>query len=298
MLELADNDLLVADRETGLNDYNMNRRFADRLDALSKTFVSFSKRCSETANTIRDKVDAAEDNKAGIQDIVYLETVTDPAKQCEKLQLRTRKPKRWNRHIKTEDYGVFYVSSDEEEEITDADGNKVKHDKTVYSGNLDTKFTYGKKNNNEATKHRCMDCEQNFRDSIELRNHQAHHTTELYRCMKCLQMCRTKRSFANHMATHLNIRYRCGHPDCGMEFNLKTTLTNHLQKHSTTRLKCDRCKRTFQYRQSQLEHIKYRHRKNKSVQCPVCKKMYWTPTSMRSHRAKYHYLASELYREG
>ena len=106
--------------------------------------------------------------------------------------------------------------------------------------------------------------------------------------MKCYTVSRSVRSFFNHTQTHHAISYRCPYPDCDDSFLLKSSLHNHTEKHSEFYYTCNlsTCGKKFKFCGSYLEHINYRHRDAKSVPCPVCKKMFWTPTSMRSHRAK------------
>ena len=264
--------------------------------------AGFSKRCSEQANLVRDKVDAARDVKRKMQDIVDLGEIMKEEEKCAKLRNKKTRPKWWDKCIKEEPQEktpeLYWISSDDDSDDEVVDKKTGKKTKKQYPGQVDMKFTFAKENNNECDRFSCEQCGKKFRDSQELRNHQTNHSIEIYRCMRCTTVCRSERSFANHHNTHVNCMHACPAPDCGMQFTLKSSLTNHLQKHSNQVLKCDRCTKTFKYRQSQLEHIKYRHRETRTVQCPVCKKFYWTPTSMRSHKAKYHFLATELYREG
>ena len=157
-----------------------------------------------------------------------------------------------------------------------------------------------KKNANEQLVHSfpCEDCEEVFRDSQELRNHQSNHHKELYRCLLYNTIYRSVRSYFNHSKTDHAFIFSCPYPDCDQKFLLKTSLMNYEQKHSSFRYTCNlaTCGRQFKFRCTYLEHINYHHRESKSVQCLVCKKMYWTPSAMRSHRAKIHGLVTELYR--
>ena len=291
MYELADNDLVICDRRTGLNDYTMNKKFADKLDTLAKVLVTMSNQCCQKATELRTKISESEDKKRlENEDIFYIEEVLKETEKCYLVQnkrlLRSGKfktdpdclpppppPKR---------IPVMTISTDEEDE--------------VYAGDVDTKFMYPRENSIEQDRYKCMDCQKHFRDSQELRNHSSNHAKELYRCLKCNAICRSERSFYNHRQSHSKT-YDCPVEDCGLFFKLKTSLTNHMQKHSEDRMHCSQCGKEFKYRQSCIEHEKFRHLSTRTVPCPVCKKMFWTPTSMRSHRSKYHTLVSELYRD-
>ena len=165
---------------------------------------------------------------------------------------------------------------------------------------MDTKFKYRKKNSNDELLHNynCDECDQVFCDTQELWNHLSNHHKELYHCMSCNTVCRSVHSYYNHKHTDHVFIYSCPFPDCDQTFMLKTSLINHEQTHSTV---CHTCKLTgcgkqFKFHSSYLELIMYRHRDSKLVECPVCKKMYWTPSSMRSHRAKIHGVVTEMYR--
>ena len=291
LYELADNDLVICDRRTGLNDYTMNKKFADKLDNLAKFLLSMSTKCCQKATDLRNKISAAEDKKhQENEEIFYIEEVLKATDKCDLVQ--NRKLLRSSRFKTDPDclppppppkrIPVLTISTDEEDE-------------EIYAGDADTKFMYPRENTIEQDRYKCTDCDKHFRDSQELRNHCAHHARELYRCLKCNTISRSERSFYNHKLTHSK-SYNCPVEDCGQFFRLKTSLTNHMQKHSEHRMHCSRCGKEFQYRQSCVEHEKYRHRATRTVPCPICKKMFWTPTSMRSHRSKYHTLVSEMYR--
>ena len=286
MFELAATDLLVCDHDSGLNDFDMNLQFADKLDNVGKLLVGLSKRRSDEATKIRDKVDQAKDRKANLQDVVCIGEVLKFEDKCEKAKCRTTRSGKFITNeqlkIKKEPMAV-YVSSDSETEQDEA-------------GDMDTKFTYVRSNSYTNNNYTCLECGKKTHDSQDLRNHTSNHKKELFRCMRCFTVCRSERSFYNHKLTHEKPSHMCPHPDCGMYFTLKTSYTNHLQKHSADWMRCDVCGKTFQYRQSHIEHIKYRHRTSRTVPCPVCKKLFWTPTSMRSHHAKYHGLVSEMFR--
>ena len=100
----------------------------------------------------------------------------------------------------------------------------------------------------------------------------SHHAQELYHCLKCNSVSCSEWSFYNHQETHSSETYNCPVEDCGQFFRLKTSLTNHMQKHLEDHMHCSICHKEFQYRQSSLEHEKYCHRLTRTVPCPSCKK--------------------------
>ena len=91
--------------------------------------------------------------------------------------------------------------------------------------------------------------------------------------MQCLKVFQSVRAFENHCVSHLSL-HTC--PTCGKVFQLKTLLTNHLQQHSSDRMKCSvpGCGKTFKWRQNQLEHIQWAHRENAEVPCTHCLKYF------------------------
>ena len=175
MYDLADNDLVICDRQTGLNDYTMNKKFADKLDNLAKVLVSMSNKCCEKATALRTKISDAEDKKRDAnEEVWYIEEVVKETEKCYLVQnwklLRSGKfksdpdclpplppPKR---------IPVLTISTDEEDKD--------------YPGDVDTKFMYPRENTIEKDRYKCMDCGKHFRDSQELRNHCSNHAKELY----------------------------------------------------------------------------------------------------------------------
>ena len=49
MYAIVDNDLVICDHWTGLNDYTMNKKFTDKLDNLAKLLVTMSAKDCEKA---------------------------------------------------------------------------------------------------------------------------------------------------------------------------------------------------------------------------------------------------------
>ena len=56
LYELADNDMVICDCCTGLNNYSMNKKFADKLDNLAKVLVTLSTKCCEKATALWNKI--------------------------------------------------------------------------------------------------------------------------------------------------------------------------------------------------------------------------------------------------
>ena len=186
IFQLADNDLIVCDFDTGLNDYSKNLKFADNLDVISKELTVLSKECSDKANAIRDRIAQAKEDKRLIQDIVFQTEIVKDAEKCDEIT------KMWP--------SVNYIAKDfvhthdfrikcerpillHEDSTTDSENNEP-----VKSGDPDTKFRYAKNNDFDETRHPnsiCVECDKVCRDQHELRNHMSNHHKELYRCMKC-----------------------------------------------------------------------------------------------------------------
>ena len=280
---LADNDVIVCDRETGLNDYTKNLKFADELEDIAKHLIGLSQECTRKAALIRKRIDDAKEDKRLVQDIVYMQEIIKESEKDEYFKLRKKEPVRF---VKTSEFPVkrehaFFVDDPAEE--------PHEADKTHYSGDPDTKFAFPKQNDNDELKHVntiCIECDKTLRDAQELCNHISNHRKEIYRCLKCKKRFRTERSYEAHAKMHTGDRFTCDF--CSDAFDLKSTLSNHLFTHSQERMVCKKCQKEFKFRSSYLEHIRYRHRSSKSVECPICHKMFWTPTGMCSHRYKIH----------
>ena len=69
---MADCDLILSDARTGVNDFRVNEHFAKKLDDVSKRLASLSNQVVDKAMEIHDKIDKAVENKAQLQDVVYL----------------------------------------------------------------------------------------------------------------------------------------------------------------------------------------------------------------------------------
>ena len=116
MFDIANNDLLISNRDSGINDFDMNYQFADHLEQTSKLMVDMSKNCSQKAKLIREKVENAEDTKLHSQDAYYVGTVLKPSEFCDELRCHTKPPKQWIRDEPTivkHEIRTIYISSDE-----------------------------------------------------------------------------------------------------------------------------------------------------------------------------------------
>ena len=93
-----------------------------------------------------------------MQDILYCGDVLKESEKCDFIQERDARPKCWitdqSKLIKCE--VVERISSDDSDD-----------EQQVYGGDLDTKFTYTKDNNNPPDKYVCDICEKVFRDTHE-----------------------------------------------------------------------------------------------------------------------------------
>ena len=200
----------------------MQYSFANKLEKVGKMFAKLNKDCTDEAVKVREWIQIYQDNKHALQDCYFVEEVV---KESQKVKEAKQPNPTDYIHDKTvilkrEHYAPYLSDSDEEE--------------AVETGDMDTKFTYRKKNTNEENIHSypCEDCDQVFRDSQELRNHTSTHHKELYRCMKCNTVSRSVRSFFNHTQTEHTVMYSCSYPDCNDKFLLKSSLRNHVEKHS------------------------------------------------------------------
>ena len=285
IFDIADCNMIISNSQTGFSDFSMNETFADKLDATSVMLKGCAKRVSEKATEIRDKVQSCKDHKASIQPIQFVEEITDYSKKCPKAQdLRPKRVK------KSKDFRIKV-------EYLDEFDNPAENDEGFegLGGEPDGHFQYTKTNEYDSEAHSfvCKHCKSVHRSRVELRNHESNHTMEFYRCMICYKLYRSMRSFENHQLSHSSA-HTC--LICKQVFNLKSSLTNHLQTHNTTRMGCTYkgCKKEYKFRQNQLEHIKWAHRKTRDVPCGHCDKFFQTPTNMRSHRYRIHGPVKEI----
>ena len=182
IMDLADNDLMLADCDTGINNFDLQHKFADKLEKVGKDLTQLTKDRLVKAAQIREKIEFYQDSKLQFQDSYFVGEVVKTSEKDPKA--KKHPPKDFIRNetviLKREHYATW-ISDDK----SDDNG-------TPKAGDMDTKFTYRKKNNNEELNHICVCevCEQIFRDNQELRNHESTHHKKLYRCMACNGVCR------------------------------------------------------------------------------------------------------------
>ena len=70
---LADNDLVIVDRDSGLNNYTFNEKFADKLESIGKHLIGLQKECDAKANVIRERVQKLKDKKLDQKDLCMIE---------------------------------------------------------------------------------------------------------------------------------------------------------------------------------------------------------------------------------
>ena len=274
ILLLSDNDMVLCNRRTGVNDYEPNLEFAVKLEYLAKKLIEVSNKCSFNAQKLRDIVQVAKDKKNDLQDIVFMTEVTDVSKKCKEALNKWPRRVKYTMEIKSEiPRWPVTISSDE----SDDDG--------PLPGDPDTRFMYIKNNSNNRDKvqFQCADktCRKVFRDSVELNNHVSVHQYDLFRCLKCFEVACSAFSFRKHMDKHNGTENKC--TVCDRILDLKSSLINHMQMHRMDKVVCQTCQKEFKYRQTGIEHIQWAHCDKKEVPCPICKKMFQTPTNMRSH---------------
>ena len=286
--ELADCDLVVSDAITGLNDYSMNLKLARKLQDVAKALENTLRDLYDKSKNIIEKVRTAQDFKQSIQPVQFIEEVMDP-----KLKDKTAKNKPAERYKSSCDFPIKTEVLDDNAatpaKSTDDDPSAAKKRKRPeqFSGELDGHFVYPKENENAGEIHHfsCDICEKIFRDRNELRNHDCSHKMEFFQCLMCFSIFRSIRSFENHYLSHTK-EHNCD--VCGKFFRLQSSLINHKQVHSLERMHCPTCNKAFKHRQNHLEHIVWSHKDTKECPCTVCKKLFQTPTNMRTHRLRVH----------
>ena len=165
--ELADDNLLVSNAETGLTDFSINERFAKKLEEASKCVAGLVNSLSEKAVLVTQKLDEAQEWKINMQDVLFVKEITNYKQKCPETRKnpRVKFVPSQDFCIKTE--WILYDSGDE---------GLMEN----FSGEVDGHFTYPKDNENPAESHSfvCEYCGGVYHDRNELRNHYTNHKLE------------------------------------------------------------------------------------------------------------------------
>ena len=280
--ELVDGNLLVSNAETGLTNFSINECFAKKLEEASKHVAGLANSFSEKGVLVSQKLDEARDWKVNLQDMLFVEEITDYKQKCPE----TRK----NPHVKFVPSQDFRIKT---EWISDDSGDEGLMEN--FSGEVDGHFTYPKDNENPVESHSfvCEHCGGVYQDRNVLINHYANYKLEFYQCLICVKIYRSIRAFEVYKQSH-DKHHVC--LVCQKSFKLKSMLMNHAQVPSEDRMHCSHpsCDKTYKHQQNQLEHIKWGHRDGKTCPCKICGKMFQMPTNMRTHRLRQHGNAPDL----
>ena len=88
--DLADNDLLMSNAKTGLNDYSISEKFMKKLEKTSKLVISMANHLTEKAAEIQEKIDNARDRKLIAGGVIFVEEVTNLKDKCPETRKNPR----------------------------------------------------------------------------------------------------------------------------------------------------------------------------------------------------------------
>ena len=131
-MQLADNNLMLANCDTGINNYDLQYKFADKLEEVGKQLTKLTNNCSVKAAEIRDKIEFYQDSKQQFQPAYFVGEVLKTSERDPVAKKHTLKEFIRDETVilKKEHYATWISHSD-------SDDNKP--------GDMDTKFTYRKK---------------------------------------------------------------------------------------------------------------------------------------------------------
>ena len=147
----------------------------------------------------------------------------------------------------------------------------------------------GKKKKIIEGPHMCHVCGVNYMNIINFNSHIASHRVT-YKCPKCDQIFRSENALKNHRRAENSSKMH-NYQQCGKNFQLQSSLLNHIETHSSTVYGYNvvpTCKFITKCYSCFREHNKYGHNTSKDFQCTICHKAFQTPSEMCSHPTKQH----------
>lgn len=148
---------------------------------------------------------------------------------------------------------------------------------------------------------KCSLCSKTFTSYADLAEHTSnYHLTDQVgglSCHICNYQIPSWRQYKYHMERHeYNLEKPFGCHDCGVFFNTKEYLKNHiLSTHvsqDSCNFLCDKCDRRFATQKFLTAHLRSKHSEKKierkPVICELCKKQYSSEMSLRTHMKTVH----------
>ena len=155
----------------------------------------------------------------------------------------------------------------------------------------------------------CTKCFKMFKSRDKLNDHRMtcdivpisgtqDHENENAKCFICNQDFKTDVQLGEHHATvHAGVKpYVCD--GCGLSFSRKNNITKHkksgackgfkLEKLESGEFNCQKCGKTFKYKQSYTQHMEWVHLGHKKNQCEDCGQLFSQIHHLRRHRVKVH----------
>lgn len=107
-----------------------------------------------------------------------------------------------------------------------------------------------------------------------------------FKCDECYKSFRCKSILISHKTSHTNEKpFACDM--CEKSFRLKHQLKQHKFCHSEIpTIACDWCDMIFKFSFKLHKHIREHHPNKLSYECSMCKKRFFTPNGLRTHKNK------------
>ncbi|RZC42243.1 zf-AD domain containing protein [Asbolus verrucosus] len=129
--------------------------------------------------------------------------------------------------------------------------------------------------------HLCRRCSIKFPTKQLLRKHHRDvHWEKIYSCLVCGKKFKTRGAFRTHSEIHSeDTPYYC--EECDKYLRTKNALASHLRRHSSVRLPCSECKKTFRNESSFNRHYNAHHKVHK---CETCERIYKSSHKLIEHK--------------